>query len=216
MTTIGYLLILASVIVTRLAISGRNVSTLPGDVGDLVIAAVQGRYDDVSEVLRRTGDAYTPSTGADALTGSEAGRARGGTFGDATMPAGGSQAGRKLLAAVVRRGSGRKYVLGATGPSTYDCSGLVWRGMQDIGLNVGARWTTHTWKAVAQRLGAQRVSTPAVGDIVWWPGHVGVVDNPTAMTYFSARSPKYGINSSSIDLTTRSRGASGAEYWRLP
>ena len=72
MTTLGWLLILTSVIIVRLAIAGRDVTTLPGDLGDLIIAAVQGRYDDVSEVLARTGASYEPASGT--VTGAEAGR----------------------------------------------------------------------------------------------------------------------------------------------
>ena len=214
MTTFGWILILTSVIIVRLAIAGRDVTTLPGDLGDLIIAAVQGRYDDVSEVLARTGASYEAVGGA--VTGSEAGRATGGTFGTATGSSGSSSNGLRVLNATVKRGSGRTYVLGATGPNSYDCSGLVWQAMRDVGVYDGPRFTTHTWHAVARQIGAVKVAEPAVGDIAWWKGHMGVVDNPTARTYFSARSPKYGINSSSIDLTTRSRGATTVEFWRLP
>ncbi len=213
MTTFGWLLILTAVIIVRFAIAGRDVTTLPGDLGDLIIAAVQGRYDDVNEVLARTGASYEPASGA--ATGADAGRARGGTFGGAAS-ASGSSAGMRVLNAAVKRGSGRRYVLGATGPDSYDCSGLVWQAMRDVGVYDGPRFTTHTWHAVARQIGAVKVDEPAVGDIAWWKGHMGVVDNPSARTYFSARSPKYGINSSSIDLTTRSRGATTVEFWRLP
>ena len=78
----------------------------------------------------------------------------------------------------------------------------------------GPRFTTATWKGVAAQLGAVEVSASEPGAIAWWPGHMGVV--VSGDTYFSARSPRWGINRSSIKTTRESRGASKTTFYRLP
>lgn len=208
-------MLLFGVITGLQAVRGRGVSDLPNDLGDIVTGAVTGNYDAVREVLDRRGESFTAAEAnyGDATVGSVIAD---GVSVAVDAGADASPNGVKLLRKVEALGSGKRYVLGSQGPNTYDCSSLVWAAMRDLGMYSGARFTTATWKSVAATLGAKKVTSPAVGDIAWWPGHMGVVDNPAKGTYFSARSPKWGINSSSIDTTTRSRGASGVEYWRLP
>lgn len=224
MSTFGWVLILFGFITGMSAARGRGVSTFVEDMGDLVTAAVSGDYDTVREVLDRRGESLTPTLadpGAAASTvgGAVAEGVTGGSSpgpGAAAASEGSSATGVALLAEVVKLGTGKTYVLGSTGPNSYDCSSLVWRAMQNVMGYKGPRWTTATWKSVAASIGAVQVSSPAVGDIAWWPGHVGIVDDPSKGTYFSARSPKYGINSASIETTRTSRGASKTEYWRIP
>lgn len=99
-----------------------------------------------------------------------------------------------LLKAVEKNGEGHKYVWGAAGPSTFDCSGLVMYTLKhDYGIDYphfsGAQYarTQHISKNDAR-----------MGDLVFWgPGdHVGVYAGGNK--YFSAESPSQGIHMNTL------------------
>jgi hypothetical protein len=73
---------------------------------------------------------------------------------------------------------GARYVFGATGPSAFDCSGLVYRSFMQVGLGAKIgylRSATALYHYFAVRHLASRTS-PEVGDLVIWGGgaHVGI------------------------------------------
>jgi pimeloyl-ACP methyl ester carboxylesterase len=104
------------------------------------------------------------------------------------------------------------YVWGATGPDSYDCSGLVWAAAKDIGVYSGNRFTTSTFRSVASGW-ATETNSPAVGDIVVWPGkHMGIVAGSDR--YYSARSTKKGIGYATLTGDNNYFGIS-PEYWRV-
>lgn len=101
-----------------------------------------------------------------------------------------------LLKAVERYGEGHKYVWGATGPSTFDCSGLVMYALKHAyGIDYphfsGAQYsrTQHISKSDAR-----------MGDLVFWGSggseHVGVYAGGNR--YFSAESPAQGIHMNTL------------------
>lgn len=99
-----------------------------------------------------------------------------------------------LLKSVEKYGEGKHYVWGATGPSTFDCSGLVMYALdKDYGIHYphfsGAQYaqTQHISKGQAR-----------MGDLVFWgPGHhVGVYAGGNK--YFSAQSPSQGIHMNTL------------------
>lgn len=99
-----------------------------------------------------------------------------------------------LLKAVEKNGEGHKYVWGAAGPSTFDCSGLVMYTLKhDYGIDYphfsGSQYarTQHISKKDAR-----------MGDLVFWgPGdHVGVYAGGNK--YFSAESPSQGIHMNTL------------------
>lgn len=103
----------------------------------------------------------------------------------------------KLLKLVEKYGEGHKYVWGATGPSTFDCSGLVMYALKKgFGINYphfsGSQYseTQHISKAQAKS-----------GDLVFWGDggdeHVGVYAGGNR--YFSAQSPSQGIHMNTLD-----------------
>jgi cell wall-associated NlpC family hydrolase len=75
-----------------------------------------------------------------------------------------------------------------TGPNSYDCSGLVWRAGNNLGLwpKGTTAFNTASFITHISEFGLTKVSTPQAGDIVWWLGHMGCVVNST--TLFSAMS----------------------------
>jgi len=108
------------------------------------------------------------------------------------------QSGNAVLTEMHRlaQAANNTYVYGATGPNGYDCSGLVWRALKNIGIYTGSRFTTSTFPLAARSF-AKSVDSPEVGDIVLWSfKHMGVVSGKDK--FYSARNRKYGIGESSI------------------
>jgi peptidoglycan DL-endopeptidase CwlO len=71
---------------------------------------------------------------------------------------------------------GKRYCWGGTGPSCFDCSGLVQRAWGRVGVRL-----PRTADAIASELPEVPLSREGnetrslrAGDILWWPGHVGL------------------------------------------
>ena len=110
---------------------------------------------------------------------------------------GGSINATGLLKAAEKYGEGHKYVWGATGPDTFDCSGLVMYTLKHAyGINYphfsGSQYnmTRHISKGEAR-----------MGDLVFWGAggtdHVGIYAGGN--NYFSAESPSQGIHMNTLD-----------------
>lgn len=106
--------------------------------------------------------------------------------GAASAAAGGGSYGGpqgEQLVAYAREQLGKKYVFGAAGPNTFDCSGLVtYLLVQKMGLR-NLPSLTHT---VTQQFyvwsGATTVSRPPqAGDLICWTGHIAIAVNATRM-----------------------------------
>lgn len=110
---------------------------------------------------------------------------------------GGSINATGLLKAAEKYGEGHKYVWGATGPNTFDCSGLVMYTLKHAyGIDYphfsGSQYnmTRHISKGGAR-----------MGDLVFWGSggsdHVGIYAGGN--NYFSAESPAQGIHMNTLD-----------------
>lgn len=110
---------------------------------------------------------------------------------------GGSINATGLLKAAEKYGEGHRYVWGATGPNTFDCSGLVMYTLKHAyGINYphfsGSQYnmTRHISKGEAH-----------MGDLVFWGAggsdHVGIYAGGNK--YFSAESPSQGIHMNTLD-----------------
>ncbi|WP_217265869.1 C40 family peptidase [Rothia kristinae] len=75
----------------------------------------------------------------------------------------------QAVLAYARAKKGKPYKLGATGPSWFDCSGLTMRSYQEAGITV-----PRTADAQARAYRSVPKSQRQVGDLVHWPGHVGI------------------------------------------
>jgi cell wall-associated NlpC family hydrolase len=64
---------------------------------------------------------------------------------------------------------GRRYCWGGTGPECFDCSGLVQRAWSSVGVRL-----PRTTGAIASELSEVPLDETRAGDILWWPGHVGI------------------------------------------
>ena len=64
---------------------------------------------------------------------------------------------------------GKRYCWGGTGPSCFDCSGLVQQAWGKAGVRL-----PRTADAIASELPEVPLDEVRAGDILWWPGHVGL------------------------------------------
>ncbi|MDB6229203.1 tape measure protein [Lactobacillus amylovorus] len=101
---------------------------------------------------------------------------------------GGATANSKLVSEMMKLGEGKPYVWGATGPSAYDCSGLVMAAARKLGVSL-PHYSGSQYAATVP------VSHPQPGDLVFFgkggSAHVGGYMGKD--TYYSAQSPSAGI-----------------------
>lgn len=181
MNTLAYIFILSAILVMR-AVSKGRVTNIGEDLSDAFLAFINGETDGLAEVLSRTGPDNKPAEGIASATAEPGKAVDAGTLN------------QEILSNTLALGKAAKgYLLTATGPNYYDCSGLVWRALQKVGYK-GGRFTTST----IQGTGAfTRVTNPTPGDIVLWPRHhMGVVTGPGR--FYSARNVRAGITEANI------------------
>ncbi|TPR16641.1 aggregation-promoting factor C-terminal-like domain-containing protein [Apilactobacillus timberlakei] len=110
------------------------------------------------------------------------------------LASGGSGSKSAFLNYAMKNYSGKKYVLGADGPSAYDCSGMVSSALAHFGINIGRTTTAMQSSAGLERIGRNIHKTQA-GDIALFghgngaSGHVGIVNNPGQGTIFNETPP---------------------------
>jgi cell wall-associated NlpC family hydrolase len=66
---------------------------------------------------------------------------------------------------------GHRYCWGGTGPACFDCSGLVEQAWASAGVRI-----PRTTGAIASALPEVPLDRLRAGDILWWPGHVGIYE----------------------------------------
>lgn len=199
MESLAWVLILAAALIGRQVIVGRA-ANLREDSHDFFLAAFRGEGAKLTEVAKRRGKS-SAQVAAESVS-----------VAPVSHSGGSSNSGTALIAEMKRLAiaADNRYGWGRTGPDSYDCSGLVWRAMKNLGIFTGPRFTTMTFGPSMTAAGkAYKVSSPQVGDIVnWSTRHMGIVVGPDRM--FSALSTRSGITESSIS------GEKGTpDYWRL-
>lgn len=182
MGSLGYGAIIIGVLLLRQVFIGRARET-PADLRDFATAILSGDFESVKTVAAQRGDATaTETVSSGAIAPASSGLT---SFGQSP-----------LEVEMKRLGTGKPYVFGAEGPNAYDCSGLVWRATQNLGLTNSARYVVGGF-APAMGSKVSRISGPERGAVVVWPGaHIGIVDG--ADSYFSAKNPTSGIKSDSL------------------
>lgn len=64
---------------------------------------------------------------------------------------------------------GKRYCWGGTGPGCFDCSGLAQAAWRYAGLRL-----PRTTQELVQELPEVPLEQVRAGDLLWWPGHVGI------------------------------------------
>ena len=91
---------------------------------------------------------------------------------------------------------GKSYVLGAVGPDSFDCSGLVYYAYRAAGFKINHRCTTYTMNANQAPFKTISRSELKRGDLIMYPGHVGIYLGPTLSSPKSlvhAAAPSHGV-----------------------
>jgi hypothetical protein len=176
-------------------------------IGSLLMRQVfMGRVDQTGQDLKTIG--YSALTGdfstlANTLTtrgsGNPAPSSGGSTPADnSTTPTGGGVSPKAVngsgIAAIMQQlGDGKGYSqVARTGPNSYDCSGLVWAAMRQMGYKGGPFWTGSFGPAMEQSGFASRVnvsdpaSAPVDTIVLWSLHHMGAISSPGIL--YSARS----------------------------
>lgn len=211
MTTIGWLFVLIALFIGRAFTKGRTIDQSFNDMGDIVTALLTNDRAKLSDALARSGSAFVadPSNGLDGQYDTT----------NTTMTSAGTHQGNQILAEAEKLGRAAKgYRTGGTGPTYYDCSGLVWRALKNLNIFTGPRFTTFTFTSTVKCTQISR-GAANVGDIVLWnklpTHHMGIVSGISrgtgAVAFYSARNPRSGISVSTIDGFAKTTPT----FWRV-
>jgi len=91
---------------------------------------------------------------------------------------------------------GGKYTYGQSRAEGYldddimDCSEFVYHSYRNAGY---ANFPAHNSEAMLKNFKELTDSEVQAGDIVYWPGHVAIVDDPTTGKFLGAQSKKSGL-----------------------
>ena len=84
---------------------------------------------------------------------------------------------------------GKKYVRGAKGPNSFDCSGFVYWCLNQVGVNQGYM-TSRTWAKSTKYNKITSMSDMVRGDIIVYSGHVAIYAGDGVMIDASSRNRK--------------------------
>ena len=120
--------------------------------------------------------------------------------------------GSELLAEAEKlaRGAHYRYVWGASGPSAYDCGGLVLAALDHLGYHLTDRAT------IIDHFQRESRRNARPGDLVMNSEHEGIVADYGAHHYFSAFNPSEGIKMYPLDQTHWTAGNPSMYFARIP
>lgn len=105
------------------------------------------------------------------------------------------------LISVAESKLGSKYVRGAKGPNSFDCSGFVYWCLNQVGVKQGYM-TSAVWQKVSKYTRISKMSDLKRGDIISYKGHVGI-----------CAGNGYMIDASSGNGKVVKRKYTGSAYW---
>lgn len=110
--------------------------------------------------------------------------------------------------------TGKPYRMGASGPTYYDCSGMVSTALKHFGIDIGRTTVAMQSSGGVTHLGRD-ISKTTTGDLVIFghgtgaAGHVGIVKNPATGTMFNETPPSARVSRISDDTSM------GYGYYRV-
>ncbi len=161
MNTLGWLLILAGIIVGRAVMKGRALQ-LPDDLGDAFLALVRGDTKEFTAVLARTGEGYVPAVGeTGTVVGGAAGNAATAIVGQLNYKLGPVKAHVARAANSYGPRYGIKTIYG------YSSSGSVPNSDHPKGLALDFMVSAKTHGGTGDALAAALVADPMVTYVIW-------------------------------------------------
>ena len=129
---------------------------------------------------------------ASASSADSGGASAGGTAESARQPAASSSSGSSNeILDVARQYVGTPYEWAGDTPAGFDCSGFTQYVYDQVGIDIPR---TSSAQAAAGEPVSEAAAEP--GDLVWWPGHVGIYTGDD--TYIAARNPGTPLYESKI------------------
>lgn len=110
--------------------------------------------------------------------------------------------------------AGKPYLMGASGPTYYDCSGMVSAALRHFGIDIGRTTVAMQESSGVTKLGTD-IDKATTGDLVIFghgtgaAGHVGIVKNTKAGTMFNETPPSARVSRISDDTSM------GYGYYRV-
>jgi TP901 family phage tail tape measure protein len=110
--------------------------------------------------------------------------------------------------------AGKPYLMGASGPTYYDCSGMVSTALRHFGINIGRTTVAMQESSGVTKLGTD-IDKDTTGDLVIFghgtgaAGHVGIVKNTKNGTMFNETPPSARVSRISDDTSM------GYGYYRV-
>lgn len=110
--------------------------------------------------------------------------------------------------------TGKPYLMGSTGPTYYDCSGMVSTALRHFGINIGRTTVAMQESSGVAKLGTD-IDKATTGDLVIFghgtgaAGHVGIVKNAKTGTMFNETPPSARVSRISDDTSM------GYDYYRV-
>lgn len=137
----------------------------------------------LQEGLREILSGKTPTGRAQQSTAQFGGRGSA-AIGQAVVGAASAASGGALVAEA-RKHLGKRYVFGAVGPNTFDCSGLIVYSLRKTSDPKTARFVTRTFAAWARSKGWTKVGEKDIraGDVVLKSGHMGLAISNAEMIH---------------------------------
>jgi cell wall-associated NlpC family hydrolase len=147
----------------------RNGLTADGKVGSQTINKLLS-----ANAKRWNGDSSGSSSGGSSSGGSTSGGSSSGgnSSGDDDYVSSDSPSIDRLIS-VAKSKLGARYVYGAKGPSTFDCSGFIYWALNHAGVKQ-SYMTSYGWQRTSRYQKITEMSNIRKGDIISFKGHVGI------------------------------------------
>lgn len=129
-------------------------------------------------------------------SGSSGGSSSGGSTVNTTSP------NADLFVSIAKSKLGAKYVYGAKGPSTFDCSGFVYWVLKQAGVRQ-SYMTSASWNVTGRYQKITSMSSIKKGDVITFRGHVGIALGNNQMIDASSSQGKVRITNLSSSYWTR-------------
>lgn len=166
---------------------------------EAMIAEQQALLESLSAEVAELVEQEQAAAAAAAAAAAEAQIADSPSYDSSTPPAEIPPGGYSSVVAAAASRVGLPYVYGATGPNAFDCSGLTSWSYSQAGLGYIGRTDSAQYANAAARWPYSSGGAEP-GDVLWWPGHVGIYAG--GGSYIHAANPSDGILYSSWNLSS--------------